>query len=463
MEATIRYPALNLIVTNSALPSLLVENNMVKISYNLLKADALYGTLGETIASLLAYPPLDSRGVWSDLRKLASYYKMRTVQFSLNDLSKAFDILALKVRITPLYPLARKAEIVDGLLSKLYLSMESNLDEKARVTREYKTILDEVGGVSYNNGFYAIEEPEKLINKSIGNPPIPPSDITRAMAARLLKKVRSEVEGPELRITGYHALLNSTRINLKCGKPEEIVKEYLNCEGKVKCSQGHAISSSILCKCQDLKLVVKDYARMGGKWIILKIMAKPMIEYRVSPRARMISEYNAMQRLSQVEGVEIPFFHELCSTQIQKALSVREYLEGKILRETNHPDYWVKAGKALGAIHHFGITLGDANSGNFVLTKGNNVGVLDAEQSYDYTLKTGVWDIVTFISTSVFWKIEQSLIIRFLEAYMEKAPEPLNVLKEASKASTWIGILPTVPYVYIQSKRILDQLVRTVN
>ncbi|MEB3756715.1 MAG: hypothetical protein GSR79_07665 [Desulfurococcales archaeon] len=460
MEATLVYPILKLIVTDSTFPNFSFKDNTIKISYNLLKADVIHATLGETIASLLAYPPLELTNAWDNLEKLVKYYIEKTVLDSLIELARAYGSLTPQIKINPLYPLARKVEIVDGLLSRLYVNIEASIKEKSRVEEEYEALLNRVDGLSSINGFYKINDPSKLPNKSIMTIAIPPQDITRTMTAGILKIIRSEIKGPNLRITSSHASIDSTKISLKCGKPEEIVRDYLQCQDKVKCTQGHVISSSVLCECQEEKLVVKDYAKMGGKWVIFKIMAKPMIEYRVSPRARMIAEYTAMKELTEIRRVRTPFFYEICSTQGQKAMAVREYLSGTILRETSEPGDWNKAGKTLGAIHKHEITLGDANPGNFILTPNNRVGILDAEQSYRYSLKTAAWDIVTFLSTSLFWRVNQKLIKSFLEGYSQEAPDPMNVFEETSKAYTWIGILPTVPHIYVQSKRILDQLMK---
>ncbi|MCE4606316.1 MAG: hypothetical protein F7B59_03175 [Desulfurococcales archaeon] len=458
MEATLTYPLLKLVVTDSAIPNFSLKNQILRISYNLLKADATYATLGETIASLLLYPPLESSEVWSDLEKLVEYYTKKTVRNSLSELVRAYEPLTPEIRITPLYPLVRKAEIVDGLLSKLYVNMEADIREKSRVEKEYEDFLSRVDGLSFTNGFYKIDNPSRLASKSMTVTTIPSTDIKRTMAAGIMKRIRSEVKGPDLRITRSHAFIDSTKIGVKCGKPEEMVKDYLQCKGGIKCTQGHFISSSVLCECNGGKLVVKDYGKMGGKWVILKIMAKPMIEYRISPRARMIAEYTAMKEMTGIKSVRTPFFHELCSTQGQRAIAVRDYLEGTILRETSESNNWTKAGETLGMLHNHGVTLGDANPGNFILTPCNEVGIIDAEQSHDYSLKTAAWDIVTFVSTSLFWRVNQKLITRFLEGYMQEAHNPMNVLEEASKEYTWIGILPTVPHIYVQSKRILDQL-----
>ena len=457
MIATLVYPGFKLEVTDSSLPTVKVEEDTITVSLNLVKADIEYRLLGELLSSVFMYPWVEADGSEDEIRVLAGKYRERAVIDTLKEAVSSLGGLYSMALMTPLYPLARKAEAVGGLLSRLYVEMNRDPGEKARVIGFYKRLLDSVEGLEYTDGFYRISSPEKIKeHKTTAGFSI--SSFHRSLMNKLAKHAVERLRGPDIRVSGEHLRVGSTRFYLKCGSPSEAASEYMECSGKPTCRSGHIISSSILCSCNGSRVVVKDYAHMGGKWVVFKIMAKPMVEYRVNPRDRLTAEFHAMEKLRGIVGLVTPVFYEVCTPSQYRAVAIREFLEGSTLRELGEEEEWGKAGRALGTIHSNDVTLGDANPGNFLATPTGDTGIVDAEQSHSYTLKTGAWDIVTFLSTSLFWRIGENLITSFLEGYAETAPQPREAFELASRAYSWIGILPTVPHIYVQSKRILGKM-----
>ncbi len=457
MEATLVYPGFKLEITDGSLPTLKVDEDGVAVSLNLVKADIEYRLLGELLSSIFMYPWIEAEGSGDEIQELAGKYRDKAVIETLKEAVSSLGDLYPTAFLTPLYPLARKAEAVGGLLSRLYVEMNSDPGEKARVIGFYRRLLDNVEGLEYMDGFYRITSPERIKeHKTYTGFAIP--NFHRSLMNKLARHAVERLGGPDIRVSGKHLRVRSTRFYLKCGSPSEAASEYLECDGRPTCKSGHIISSSTLCSCNGSKVVVKDYAHMGGKWIVFKIMAKPMVEYRVNPRDRLTAEFQAIEKLRGIKGVATPLFYEICMPSQYHAVAIREFLEGSTLRELGEEKEWRKAGRALGTIHTNNVTLGDANPGNFLSTPKGDTGVVDAEQSHSYTLKTGTWDIVTFLSTSLFWKIDENLITSFLEGYTETAPRPWEAYEMASRAYSWIGILPTVPHIYVQSKRILEKM-----
>ena len=457
MIATLVYPGFKLEVTDSSLPTAKVEEDTITVSLNLIKADIEYRLLGELLSSILMYPYIEAEGSEGEIRVLAEKYREKAVIDTLKEAISSLGDLYSTALLTPLYPLARKAETIGGLLSRLYVEMNNNPGEKARVIGFYKRLLDSVDGLEYADGFYRITSPGEIKEyKTTAGIAIP--SLHRPLMNKLARHTVEKLWGPDIRVSGEHLRVGSTRFYLKCGSPSEAASKYMECSEKPTCKSGHIISSSILCSCNGSRVVVKDYAHMGGKWVVFKIMAKPMVEYRVNPRDRLTAEFQAMEKLRGIRGVVTPLFYEVCTPSQYRAMAIREFLEGKTLRELGEEEEWEKAGRALGTIHSNNVTLGDANPGNFLATPSGDTGVVDAEQSHSYTLKTGSWDIVTFLSTSLFWRVGENLITSFLEGYAETAPKPREVFELASRAYSWIGILPTVPHIYVQSKRILGKM-----
>ena len=460
--AKLLYPGLELVVEDSTIPFIRSGENRLEVSANLVKTDAALGVLREKIASILMYPPLNEEELEGELARLAAEYRAKSVLYTFYELAKAAGALADRLEVDPLYPLARKAEEAGGYLALLYTRMKGG--EEERVRRIYEELLQSLGLIEDGRvALKALDDTESRYKRLLIEPKTFYSGlrVTDALASKLLETIKAlpRVEG---RYTGRHVKAEGTPFHLKCLEPRELASEHLECSGgEPVCRGGHVISSSVVCSCGGRRLVVKDYSRMGGKWVVFKIMSKPMVDYRVMPRARMAYEYIYMERLREIENIVTPRFLELCSTPLTRSMAVREYLEGRILRESTEPGDWSHAGAALGRIHDAGATLGDANPGNFLLTSRHRMGILDAEQARDYTTRNAAWDIITFTSTSLFWRTSEEQVKAFLEGYKETSPEPRRVFEEASKAYAWIGILPTVPHIYMQSKKILEDIVKS--
>lgn len=236
-------------------------------------------------------------------------------------------------------------------------------------------------------------------------------------------------------------------LTLTCRDPTTILEEKLGC--KAKCRRGHIIASSMVCTCGNKKLVMKDYSIMSLKWIPLFLVARTAYKYRTTPGERMEAEYVYFPKLREIPGVRAPEMILVCRRGQGHAFTVRTYLPGVPLLEAKNNLSWRFAGSMLYKIHMHGYVLGDANPGNFLVdspVEPRVLGVIDAEQAMPYSLQGAAWDLVTLISTSIVFRVDDRQILAILGSYSGSGGK--EVLEEASKSRLWAGIRVVAPLVY---------------
>jgi tRNA A-37 threonylcarbamoyl transferase component Bud32 len=223
----------------------------------------------------------------------------------------------------------------------------------------------------------------------------------------------------------------------------------------VKCRAPRIYSSSLVCESGSSRVVVKEYVRMIVKWIASLPLSYTRYKYRLTPKARMASEYKYFKELRRV--IETPYVLLLCG-DYHKSLMVRSYIDGTPVVDSDSKGLWEEAGLALAKIHKSGFTLGDPNPGNILVLPSGGQAVIDAEQARRYTITGGAWDLAVFSIYSFFIGKREELVEAAITMYKEEAKDLWVKERDLLRKSYFWAPLTILPHLVFKAKKLLTRL-----
>ena len=424
----------------------LVEEGL-EVTLPLLRADAVASVAGEKLAAPLMLPH-ELRdcpaSLASRLAGLAEAYRRRVVVEQLYDLAVRAGPLVSEALVDPLYPLysrlkllARVAPCPTGL---------QGADELRRLYLELSR-----GVASVESGLLRLRMPSlRLEFKALAS---------RARATLLSISHRIPVpgtpwEGQECDLEGVFGSISSL-----VRMPEGVFtgfceEEPLSVLGEGDCRPLPRFSSAYLCTSGSRRVIVKDYMKMVVKWLPAAIASSVAVRYRLGPRSRLAAEYKYLRLFRDI--VDTPRLIAVCS-DIARAASSREYVEGEPVLASEKPRHWRLAGETLGRLHEAGYVMGDSNPGNVIVDLRGMPWVVDAEQARRFSLRGAAWDIVVALSYSGLFDAGDRLLLEMLEGYADSWSGSLKILELASSPALWLP-MRTVPKAY-SKRRILREFV----
>jgi tRNA A-37 threonylcarbamoyl transferase component Bud32 len=219
--------------------------------------------------------------------------------------------------------------------------------------------------------------------------------------------------------------------------------------------------------------VVKQFRDWSNlKWLPLTLWSFGTTSFSVQGQSRLEKEY-AINTFLHSKGFAVP---KIFYISPQKRLIFEEFIEGEKLVETikrifsanktGEDDALVKeAGQRIAKAHSFGVSLGDCKPENFIVSKEDEIVLLDFEQA----TRDGnqAWDIAEFLYYSGHYSSPMSstnaagaITRNFLEGYLETGGKKENVKKAASARYTKVFSVFTPPHVLLAISSICQKMGR---
>ncbi len=446
------FDRLKLRVCSDCLPKILGRaRTTLEVPLSLLRADAAYSILGETAAGFLLGMYV-VEGECPAIGEIAETYRRRVVVEEFYQLYNWLGSILRDTRVSPLYVPAVRAWRIRGhvssiISSQLSGSVRGELEETYReaavslgLLRDGKVNVKEVrvqGRAESESYRRSLEAAWNMYRKTLGQVlgPVVDDEQTHML-----------IENPGLLVE-----LPEGSLTLEKHTPETLSSQITGKD--TLCRPSSPLSSSLACRGEDGRAVVKIYGRLAVKWLPATIASPREARYLVTPRARMANEYYWLRRLRK--AVATPRIHALAVNPSRMML--RDYVHGIPAFDSEEKRHWETAGRTLAFLHKLGVALGDPNPGNFIVDEENleYSAIVDAEQARPYAPVAGAWDLVVFTVYPLLFGKDKSLVESAVEAYRLEDPELYRRHAEIlSQGIGWGGVKLLGP-IYLQAKRIL--------
>jgi tRNA A-37 threonylcarbamoyl transferase component Bud32 len=222
---------------------------------------------------------------------------------------------------------------------------------------------------------------------------------------------------------------------------------------------------------EEQNFVVKRFRDWSDlKWLSLTLWSFGTTSFAVLGQSRLEKEY-AINKLLQSKGFAVP---KIFYISPQKRLIFEEFIEGEKLVETVKRIFSAnktaedvalvkKVGRRIAEAHSLGVSLGDCKPENFIVSKEDEIVLLDLEQA----TRNGnqAWDIAEFLYYSGHYNPPMSstnaagIITRnFLEGYLEAGGKKETVKKAASARYTKVFSVFTPPHVLLAISSICQKM-----
>ncbi len=419
----------------------------LEVTLPLLRADATASVVGERLAAPLMLPH-ELRGcpesLASRLAGVVEAYRRRVVVEQLYDLAVRMGPLVSEALVDPFYPLYSRLRLLARIAP-----CPARLRGADELRASYLELSRDVASVE--SGLLRLRTPSlRLEFKALASR-------VRATLLSISHRIpvpRTPWEGRECDLDGvFGGVSRLVRMpeGIFAGFCEE---EPLSILGEGDCRPLPRFSSAYLCVSGSRRVIVKDYMKMAIKWLPAAIASSVAVRYRLGPRSRLAAEYKYLRLFREV--VDTPRIVAVCS-DIARAASSREYVEGQPVLASKEPGHWRLAGEVLGRLHEAGYVMGDSNPGNVIVDLQGLPWIVDAEQARRFSLRGAAWDIVVALSYSGLFDAEDSLLLEMLRGYAGSWSGSLKILELASSPALWLP-MRTVPKAY-SKRRILRDFV----
>lgn len=263
----------------------------------------------------------------------------------------------------------------------------------------------------------------------------------KAKVIRSMELLRSpnELEQPEI--------LLKTRFSLFTPKPvsyKDIVRVLYGVDAHIRnirrkglLSPTYVISISRDGYVGDL--VIKGFSWLWVfKWFLIQLWLLDIRRFAISPKRRILNEYLGLVNVSEIVDVHSP--RPLLIDWGGKKLVI-EYVPGPRLADLVRKGYskelenlFYKYGKILANIHVYGYTIGDTKPQNIIITKNNNLAIIDFEQFSKGHNKC--WDISLFLYYTFkfrfYYQNFEQLISKFIKGYFDGGGKAVDIKKAVS-------------------------------
>ncbi|MGD9131185.1 MAG: lipopolysaccharide kinase InaA family protein [Candidatus Bathyarchaeota archaeon] len=222
---------------------------------------------------------------------------------------------------------------------------------------------------------------------------------------------------------------------------------------------------------EEQKFVVKRFRDWSNlKWLSLTLWSFGTTSFAVLGQSRLEKEY-AINKLLQSNGFVVP---KIFYISPQKRLIFEDFIEGEKLAETVKRIFSAnktaadvalvkEVGRRIAEAHSLGVSLGDCKPENFIVSKEDEIVLLDLEQA----TRDGnqAWDIAEFLyysghhSPSMVSTNAASIIAKnFLEGYLEAGGKKETVKKAASARYTKVFSVFTPPHILLAISNICQKM-----
>ncbi|MEB3778830.1 MAG: hypothetical protein GSR85_01160 [Desulfurococcales archaeon] len=433
-----------------------VEDDRIKVGDLVLELDVKTSLLGESLASLLL-PPIDIDNVKGDaewFKSLLDRYRLRVISEQAYDLGARSGRLVEVLEIPLSYmPLSRMS-----MFKNLYPCIFNKYADESGLTlleEEYRDTAERIG-ILFNGRIVIKPARVKDFLLSMIKSTTMPLSVSAATLTFKPPRKLGECSPRELLREPWKLLkLPEGRFSLTCKNALELARDVL--DGSIECSSPSLISSSIKCSSNTGVVVVKEYRRMYIKWIPTYIAGYTKYKYRVSPKSRLAAEYHYLRVLRRI--TRTPRIYSVC-VEYYTGSMVREYIEGTPVLESKDKEDWRLAGETLAEIHNKGITLGDPNPGNFLVTHEDKPAIIDAEQARPATLHGMAWDLGVLAIYSLIMNKDKALVEEAFKGYKSKANRAEETLKLLGKDRFWAQFM-LLPHIISKIKTIATTTLNT--
>lgn len=263
----------------------------------------------------------------------------------------------------------------------------------------------------------------------------------KAKVIRSMELLRSpnELEQPEI--------LLKTRFSLFTPKPvsyKDIVRALYGVNAHIRniCRKGLLSPTYVISISRDgyiRDLVVKGFSWLWiFKWFLIQLWLLDIKRFAISPKRRILNEYLGLVNVSEIVDVHSP--RPLLIDWGGKKLVI-EYIPGPRLADLVRKGYskeledlFYKYGKILANIHVYGYTIGDTKPQNIIITKNNNLAIIDFEQFSKGHNRC--WDISLFLYYTFkfrfYYQNLEQLISKFIKGYFDGGGKMADVEKAVS-------------------------------
>jgi len=446
------FDRLKLRVCSDCLPKVLGRaRTLLEVPLSLLRADAAYSILGETAAGfLLGIYAVE--GECPAIREVAETYRRRVIIEELYQLYSWLGGILRDARVSPLYIPAVRAWRIGGHVSSI-ISRQLHDSTREELEETYHEAAASLGLLRDGKvNVRAVRSQGRAESESYRRGLEAAWSVYRKTLGQFLSPIVSDeqthmlVENPGLLVE-----LPEGSFTLEKHTPETLSSQITG-DGTL-CRPPSPLSSSLTCRGEDGRAVVKIYGRLAVKWLPATIASPREARYLVTPKARMANEYYWLRRLRK--AVATPRIHALAVNPSRMML--RDYIPGVPAFDSEEKRHWETAGRTLAFLHKHGVALGDPNPGNFIVDEENPdySAIVDAEQARPYAPVAGAWDLVVFTVYPLLFGRDKSLVESAVEAYRLEDPELYRRHAEIlSQGIGWGGVKLLGP-VYLQAKRIL--------
>ena len=222
---------------------------------------------------------------------------------------------------------------------------------------------------------------------------------------------------------------------------------------------------------EEKKIVVKQFLDWSNlKWLSLTLWSFGTTSFSVLGQSRLEKEY-AINKFLYNKSFPVP---KILYISHQKRLIFEEYVEGKglvenvkrlILFHGNDKDILLikEAGRKIAQAHKLGVSLGDCKPENFIVSKNDDIVILDLEQA----TRNGnqAWDIAEFLYYSGHYSSPMSpanacnvLARNFIEGYLEAGGKKELIKEAASARYTKVFSIFTPPQILIAISSIFQKM-----